>query len=439
MIKVAKFGGSSVANATQFEKVKNIVLKDDQRKFIVTSACGKIGKDDYKITDLLYILFAHIKYKINFSDIINMIITKYENIEKTLKIDINIKKEIEDIVENAKANLDEDYLVSRGEYLTAKLLAKYFGAKFVDAKDLIYFKFDKTIDYEKINNEFSKLNNEEGKIVIPGFYGSMPDGKIKVMTRGGSDITGSIVANAVNADLYENWTDVSGMLVCDPRIVENPKRIQSINYRELREMSFMGANVLHEETILPLKQKKIIINIKNTNDPENPGTMILENCESFDNEESRNITGISGKKDFTIITCTKSNISNEIGFIRKILSIFEKYEISVESCPASVDSVSIIVETENIKNKIYDVLTELRENLQCDSVIVDDNIAQIAIVGRNMKGKCGVAGQIMKELGNNNINIKTLIQSADEICIIIGVKNEDCDKAIKCIYDKFIK
>lgn len=439
MVKIAKFGGSSVANADQFKKVKSIVDADDARKYIVTSACGKESKEDYKITDLLYIAHTHMKYKVSVDDIFEMIEKKYYNIKEALGLKIDLEKEFAIIKENMVDEDDVDYLVSRGEYLTAMMLAEFLGADFVDAKDVFKFNYDKTINMEKTNEALQKFIKTDKKIVFPGFYGSMSDGKIKVMSRGGSDITGSILANLLNADLYENWTDVSGILVCDPRIVNDPHRIRTITYSELREMSYMGANVLHEDAVFPVVSKKIPINIKNTNNPDNPGTMIMYSCEDVDRETPPYpITGITGKKGFMVITCIKNHISGEVGFLRKVLSVFEKYNISVESCPTSVDSVSIVVESAKVKKVLYEILAELKDDLKCDDVHVYENLAQIAIVGRAMANKRGMSGQIFAELGANDINIKTISQGSDEICIVLGVDGTEFEKAIQCIYKKFI-
>ncbi len=439
MVKIAKFGGSSVANAEQFKKVKNIVDADDARKYIVTSACGKESKEDYKITDLLYIAHTHIKYKVSVDDIFEMIEQKYHGIKNALGLKLNLDAEFSKIRDDIEYDNDVDYLVSRGEFLTAKMLAEYLGAEFVDAKDIFKFNYDSSIDMEKTNEELQKVINTDKKIVFPGFYGSMSDGKIKVMSRGGSDITGSILANLLNADLYENWTDVSGILVCDPRIVNDPHRIRTITYSELREMSYMGANVLHEDAVFPVVAKKIPINIKNTNNPENPGTMIMFSCEDVDKETPPYpITGITGKKGFMVITCIKNHISGEVGFLRKVLSIFEKFNISVESCPTSIDSIGVVVESSKVKKVLYEILAELKDNLKCDDVHVYENLAQIAIVGRAMANKRGMSGQIFAELGANDINIKTISQGSDEICIVLGVDGSEFEKAIQCIYKKFI-
>ena len=439
MIKVAKFGGSSVASAEQFNKVKNIVNSDVDRKFIVTSACGKESKEDYKITDLLYIAHTHIKYKVSVDDIFSMIEKKYFGIKEKLNLKLDLKSEFDKIKEDVKHDNDVDYLVSRGEYLTALMLAEYLEAQFVDAKDVFVFNYDLSINMEKTKEALLKFIKTDKKIVFPGFYGAMPDGKIKVMSRGGSDITGSILANILDAELYENWTDVSGILICDPRIVENPHRINAITYSELREMSYMGANVLHDEAVFPVKEKNIPINIRNTNEPENDGTMIMASCEELDKKNMPHaITGITGKKDFSVVTCTKNHMSSEVGFMRRILSVFEKYGISIEFCPSGVDSVDVVVETSKLKKYLYEIIAELNEGLKCDEVNVVDGISLVAVVGRGMRNKKRMSGQIFAELGANDINIKIISQGSDEICIIVGIDTADFEKAIKCIYKKFI-
>lgn len=439
MIKVTKFGGSSVANAKQFEKVKEIVNSDNSRKFIVTSACGKENKEDYKITDLLYIAHTHIKYRVSIEDIFSLIKKKFYAIKNDLNLKIDLDFEFEKIEKDVRQDNDIDYLVSRGEYLTALMLSEYLDADFVDAKDVFMFSYDGSINMEKTHEKLLQYINTNKKIVFPGFYGIMPDGKIKVMSRGGSDITGAILANLLDANLYENWTDVSGIYICDPKIVEKPKRIENVTYNELREMSYMGASVLHDEAVFPAKIKNIPINIKNTNEPDNPGTMIMMSCDEIDNEKKPYpITGITGKKGFSVVTCIKSHISSEVGFLKKVLSIFEKYNVSIESCPTSVDSVSIVIETKSFKKHHYEIVEEIKNDLKCDDVHITENLSLIAVVGRAMANKRGMSGQIFAELGKNDINIKIISQGSDEICIIVGVDDADFEKAINCIYKKFI-
>lgn len=439
MIKVVKFGGSSVANAGQFKKVKNIVDSDISRKFIVTSACGKSDNEDHKVTDLLYLCHAHIKYGVPFNNLFSVIEKKYKTIKQELNLKIDLDSEFEKIKKSMVKNISIDYLVSRGEYLAGLCLAEYLDADFVDAKDVILFDYDGKINFERSKTALQEKLNTDKKIVIPGFYGALPNGKIKIMSRGGSDITGAILASLVNASIYENWTDVSGILVADPRIVENPKRIKYITYDELRELSFMGANVLHDETIFPVREKKIPINIKNTNDPENHGTMIVDDCSERDEQKSPGfITGIAGKKDFTVFNCTKLNLSNEVGFLKRTLQLFEDFNVNIEGIQAGIDTVNIILETQEIEEDRYIILSKLKEVIGFEQVSAFDNLSLIAVVGRGMSKRPGMSGKLFAELGLNNINIKTINQGIDEINVIIGVDNKDFEKAINCIYDRFI-
>lgn len=440
MIKVAKFGGSSVAGSEQFKKVKKIVEADNDRKFIVTSAVGKSSKEDYKVTDLLYLTFAHKKYNVGYNDILSIIEEKYQSITDELNIDIDLKKEFNDIKNKIEQGINEDYLVSRGEYLAAKLLSKYLGFEFLDAKDFIIFDYNLKIDLKTTKEKFDILYNPNKKYVIPGFYGSLPQGDIKVMTRGGSDITGSIIANIADCDLYENWTDVSGLLVCDPHLVENPKSIAVISYDELREISYMGAKVLHDEAIFPAKEKNIPINIRNTNDMDNKGTLILKDCIDYDKKNTPlPITGITGKKNFCIITVKKNNISNEVGIIAKALKILSDYSLIIENIPVSVDNFGLVVRQEQFEKMQYEILNALKEEIGTNDINVVKNISLIAIVGRGLVANPGIAGKIFKTLGDNGINIKVISQGSDEINITVGVEDKDFEKTINCIYNSFIK
>ncbi len=440
MIKVTKFGGSSVANARQFKKVKNIVNSDKSRKFIITSACGKTNNEDHKVTDLLYLSHAHIKYGVSCENIFKIIKEKYFHIRDELNLELDLESEFAKIEKRLVKNTSVDYLVSRGEYLAALCLAKYLDADFIDAKDVILFEYNGEINFEKSKKALEERVTRGRKIVIPGFYGALPNGKIKIMSRGGSDITGSIIANLVDASIYENWTDISGILVADPRIVENPKKIDYISYDELRELSYMGANVLHDETVFPVKEKKIRINIRNTNEPENDGTMIIYDCAEQNNTNSSEIiTGIAGKKDFSVITCYKMHLSNEVGGLSKALDIFENFNINIENAQIGIDTFNITVETENFEENRYAIISKLKENLNFENISVTDNLSLVAVVGRGMSKKAGISAKLFAELGNNNINIKTINQGVDEINIIIGIDNADFEKTINCIYNKFIK
>ncbi len=433
MFKVCKFGGSSLSCATQFEKVKNIVLSDPSRVVVVVSALGKRNKEDYKITDLLYILESHVKYSVSYTDIWDLIFNRFVQVRNELNIDFDIESELNKIKKELNKNTQEDYLVSRGEYLTAKLMASYLGYTFLDSKDLVIFDYNGNLneaETQKRINEAFKVNN---KIVVPGFYGAYVNGEIKLMSRGGSDITGSIFANAINAGIYENFTDVSGILACDPKLIDNPRSISEITYQELSELSYMGANVLHEDTVYPVQKLNIPINIKNTNDPDNKGTLIKEEC----NDNTNLVTGITGKKNYASITIYKSHMSREIGFIRKVLSIFEQYHLSVDHIPSGIDSFSIVLPMDSIVKIKYELISKISVELSCD-VQIDENLSLVAIVGRNMKNSVGVSGRIFKTLGVNNINIKMMDQDPLELSIIVGVKNEDYEKTIKLLYNELV-
>lgn len=434
---VDKFGGSSVASSVQFSKVKNIVTSNNNRSVVIVSALGKRKKEDSKITDLLYLLHAHIKYSVPFDNIFNMIKERYIEVRDELKLSYKIEDDFESLKKELNKNISQDYLVSRGEYFCAKLMASYLGYTFVDAKELICFDYNGKINDEKttkaIKEKYEKL--EGSKIVIPGFYGSYPNGEIHLLSRGGSDITGSLVAKALNASIYENWTDVSGILMADPRIIDSPKRINEITYDELREMSYMGANVLHEETIFPVQEMNIPINILNTNDPSNPGTIITKNC----TDVSQVITGLSGKKDFTSFTITKVFGANKTSLMKLVLDIFEKYEIIVEHIPSSIDSFSVIVNREKAEKYIYDIISDIKAINDVKDVSVDKDIALVAVVGRNMVTRVGISGKIFGYVGDAGINIKMISQGSHEIAIIFGVSNNDFENTLKVLYSKLVK
>ena len=440
MIKTVKFGGSSLSSAEQFRKARDIILSDEQRRFIIVSAAGKENEEDHKVTDLLYLCDAHNRYGVSYEDILALIEKKYFSIRDALDLSVDLDSEFAGIRRILQEKRPIDELVSRGEYLCAKLMAEYIGGIFIDARDVIIFDYDGRINLEKSAAKLKSLKTDGKICVIPGFYGAMPNGDIRLLSRGGSDITGAVIANIVDADIYENWTDVSGILVTDPRIVEDPLPISRINYDELREMSYMGANVLNDEAIAPVKEKGIPINIRNTNDPTHPGTMIMADCSDADlNDPPHFITGITAKTGFTAITVVKNHSASAIGFLRSALKIFEDYRIPVESLPISVDCFSILVSDEKLRPSIYEVIGKLKEQVGADEVYVNEHIALLAVVGRAMQSRIGMSGQIFSELGNNRINIKTISQGADEISIIIGVEEKDCNKAIRTIYDRFVK
>ena len=438
MLKVTKFGGSSMADAGQYQKVRSILLADPARKVVIVSAAGKRDKKDHKITDLLYLSFAHSQYGVDSSRIFDLIVERHTQIRDELGVSIDVESELAQL----KHRLDEktitqDELVSRGEYFSAKLMAAYLGFKFVDAADWIRFNLDGTVDREKSYALLKELY-DDGGIVIPGFYGTMPDGHIRTFSRGGSDITGALAAAALDADVYENWTDVSGILMADPRIVDNPQAIPEVTYDELRELSCSGAQVLHEGTIFPVREKNIPVNIRNTNAPNDPGTMIQE---SFDTpkDPERFITGITGKKDHSIISMSKRGLSNEVGTLRKMLSVLERHNISVDYVPNGIDNVSVVLSTEAVEPHLYAILAEIEQECQPDSLKVHDQIAIVAAVGRHMASRPGISGKIFKALGEADINIRMINQGPDELNIIIGVSNKDFSEAIRVLYNSFIK
>ncbi|MGM9666166.1 MAG: aspartate kinase [Eubacteriales bacterium] len=436
MLKVVKFGGSSLASGESFEKVKKIVNADPSRSIVVVSAPGKRFSGDNKVTDLLYICQAHIKYNASFDDIFDKIGERYREICHHCKLKQDIDAELEDIKSQFGKKTSVDYIVSRGEYLNAKLMAEYLGYTFVDSASWLVFNYNGKVNFEKSYENLARIYEVTPKIVLPGFYGAMPDGSIKVFSRGGSDITGAIAAAALNADTYENWTDVSGIMTADPRIVENPRPIENVTFAELRELSYMGAEVLHEETVFPVRQKNIPLYIKNTNDMNARGTLIME---SFDEDESEKqthfITGISGKKNYSIFTIAKSRMNDEPGYIRKTLEIFENFGVAIEHIPSSIDSFSVVVSSQLVEKCMHDIISRITEELKPDNIKITNEISLIAIVGRKLAFNIGIAGKIFTALGENNINIRMIEQGADEINIIIGVDDKDFKKAIRVLYN----
>lgn len=440
MIKVAKFGGTSLADANQFKKVHDIVNDNDERKFVVVSAPGKRFKEDNKITDMLYLTHAHTKYSVPYDPVFTIIEERFLSIKNELNLSVDLKHEFDIIREQLDNKCDEDYIVSRGEYLSALLLSDYLGCKFVDAKDVIFFNYDGTVNTEKTKLKLKETSEGCDKVIIPGFYGQYPDGSIKTFSRGGSDITGAIVASAVNADMYENWTDVSGFLVADPRIIKNPKQIKEITYQELRELSYMGASVLHDEAVFPVREAGIPINIKNTNEPENPGTIIIGNDQMRENNENEYIiTGIAGKKNFTIFYVQKEHMANEVGVIKSALQVFADRGISIDHIPSGIDSFSIVLPSESVEKFVHEIVEELKTKLKADTVEVQNNLSLITTVGIKMASRPGISAKLFSALGNNNINIRMIDQGSSEMNIIVGVENKDFEKTIKAIYEAFVK
>lgn len=426
-----------MADAKQFAKVKAIVESDPSRRVVVVSAAGKRFSDDHKITDLLLLCHAHIKYGVSSDSVFELISNRYIEIRDDLGLKTDIEGELNKIAEKIKSGITKDELVSRGEYLSARLMADYLGYEFVDSAHWVRFKLDGTIDTDKTYELLCELA-EGRKVVIPGFYGTMPNGTIKIMSRGGSDITGALAAAALEADVYENWTDVSGILMADPRIVKDPEPIKHITYEELRELSHMGAQVLHEGTIFPVRQKNIPLNIRNTNAPEEPGSLIMEKFPDDENDKQF-VTGITGKKDFAIITVAKSGMSSEVGFLRKVLEVFEKYNVSVEYVPSGIDSVSVVVAEKAVSDCLYAIMGDLQKTAKPDSINVTENIAIVAVVGRKMAYKPGMSGRLFAALGESKINIRMISQSCEELNIIAGVSNDDFEKAVQVLYNSFIK
>ncbi len=435
-IKVTKFGGTSMADAKQFCKVKSIIESDDKRRCVVVSAPGKRHDDDNKVTDLLYLCQEHIKYSVPFDQVFDIIAKRYLDIVMELELNIDIKSYLDDIKSKISKNISIDYLVSRGEYLNAIIMAEFLNYDFIDAKEVIFFDNNGFIDLNKTHEVLSNKLSWGRPVVIPGFYGSTPDGKVKIFSRGGSDITGAIVARVAEAELYENWTDVSGFLMADPRIVENPKPIERITYRELRELSYMGASVLHEEAIFPVREVGIPINIRNTNEPDNLGTIITDDIK--DEENQNIITGIAGKKDFTVIALHKNHMNSEVGFIRKILSILEVNNITIEHVPSGIDSLSIVISNQQLENKLNIIIDEINKKCNPDSINVYRNMALIATVGSKMAYTVGIAARLFTALADAGINIRMIDQGSSEINIITGIEGEGLEKAIRAIYNTFV-
>ena len=435
-VKVAKFGGSSVADALQIEKIRNIIENDEDIKYVVVSAPGKRFSEDSKVTDLLYLCKTHIEHKIPYEQIFQVICDRFMAVEVNLDVDIDLEHEFEEIKRNLEAGASADYIASRGEYLNALLISAYLGYDFVDAAKIVKFdekgRFMEELTDKAIRKE---LANHE-KAVIPGFYGSKIDGSVKTFSRGGSDITGSIIARAVGADMYENWTDVSGFLMADPRIVKDPKPISTVSYKELRELSYMGASVLHEDAIYPARVANIPINIRNTNRPEDPGTIIT--AEPAKLEDGQIITGIAGSKDFTVIAMYKNLMSSERGFIRKMTGILEDFDVPIEHIPSGIDTLSVVLENNVIDGRLDEIVEEFTRQLRPDTIEVFEDMALIATVGHGMSSRTGVSAALFTALAKEKINIRMIDQGSSEMNIIVGVENKDFEKAIKAIYEAFV-
>ena len=435
MIKVTKFGGSSLANAEQFKKVADIILADESRQYVVPSAPGKRFAEDVKVTDMLYACYKAAISGQEFEKKFDEIKERYNGIIRELGLDLSLDKEYDAIEAGFKGRAGRDYAASRGEFLNGIILAKYIGYEFVDAAEVVFFNEDGSFNAAMTNQAVrDRLENIE-RAVIPGFYGSTPNDTIKTFSRGGSDITGSIVAAAVKADLYENWTDVSGFLVADPRIIKNPAVINTITYKELRELSYMGATVLHEDAIFPVRKEGIPINIKNTNAPEDPGTMIVE---STSKKPEHIITGIAGKKGFSAVNIEKDMMNSEIGFGRRILQAFEDNGISFEHVPSGIDTMTVFVHQDEFMDKEQNVVAAIHRLAKPDMIDIEGDLALIAVVGRGMRSTRGTAGRIFSALAHANINVKMIDQGSSELNIIIGVSDGDFENAIRAIYNMFV-
>ena len=435
MKKVVKFGGSSLASARQFKKVGEIIRYDKSRRYVVPSAPGKRNDKDEKVTDLLYECYDAASTGGSYKKILEKIKKRYDDIIEGLDLNLNLDHEFARIEEDFLAKAGRDYAASRGEYLNGMVMAQYLGYEFVDAASVVFFDSNGAFDAEATDKELSERLEHVERAVIPGFYGAAPDGTVKTFSRGGSDVTGSIVAKAIHADMYENWTDVSGFLVADPRIVDKPQVIETITYRELRELAYMGASVLHEDAIFPVRKEGIPINIRNTNRPEDKGTLIVE---STCRKPRYTITGIAGKKGFCSINVEKAMMNSEVGFGRKVLQVFENNGISFEHMPSGIDTMTIFVHQSEFEEFEQSVIAGIHRAVEPDFVEMESDLALVAVVGRGMKATRGTAGRIFSALAHARVNVKMIDQGSSELNIIIGVKNADFETAIRAIYDIFV-
>ncbi|MFA6947542.1 MAG: aspartate kinase [Eubacteriales bacterium] len=434
-IKVVKFGGSSLADAEQFKKAAGIVHAEQSRRYVVPSAPGKRSKTDDKVTDMLYRCYDMASKGENIEELFDKIASRYRGIIAGLSMDYSLEEEFSHIKRAFIHKAGRDYAASRGEYLNGLIMAKYLGYDFIDAADVIFFTDNGSFDAERTNNILGSVLREHKTAVVPGFYGSMPNDTIKTFSRGGSDITGSIVARAANCDLYENWTDVSGFLMADPRIVDNPRAIGVITYRELRELSYMGAGVLHEESIFPVRFAGIPINIRNTNSPSDPGTMIVSEADIADDQV---VTGIAGKRGFSVLSIEKDMMNSELGFGRRVLEVLEHHEISFEHLPSGIDTMSVILSTAALEGRREKIIDELCAEVDPDSVAIEDGVALVAVVGRGMRSVKGTAARVFNAIANGDVNIRMIDQGSSELNIIIGINESDFEKALRAIYAEFV-
>ena len=432
-LKVAKFGGSSLADGIQLTKTKKIIMADPDRKYIVVSAPGKRYEGDVKVTDLLYLCKAHIENHLPYEQVFQVICDRYMAMAINLGVTVDLLPEFERIRENLQKGASSDYIASRGEYLNALVIAAFLEYDFVDTEGIILFNAKGELLLEETNDALAAELAKHDRAVLPGFYGTTPDGKIKTFSRGGSDITGALVARAVNADVYENWTDVSGFLMADPRIVPEAKAISKISYRELRELSYMGASVLHEDAVYPARLANIPINIRNTNLPDDAGTMITDGKD----QDDQIVTGIAGTKDFDVIAIYKNRMASEKGFLRKLLTILEDYDVVAEHIPSGIDNLSVVVSKKAVEGKIDEIVDEIKRKLQPETIEVFEDMSLIATVGHGMSGRRGTSARLLTALAEGGVNIRMIDQGASEMNIIIGVANRNFEKAIRIIYDTF--
>lgn len=425
---ITKFGGSSLASSAQFKKVKSIVTADKRRTVVVVSAPGKRFPGDNKLTDLLYILHGHLKYGVSDDGIWESVAARYREIAESLQIG-DIDRLLREFASTLSKNTDLNFLVSRGEYFCARLMSEYLGYAFVDAADILRFSFDGSLQLEESEKRTREAYESRGPMVVPGFYGAYPNGDICLFPRGGSDVSGAYLARFLQAETYENWTDVSGICAADPRIVKNPKTMEKITYEELRELSYMGAGVLHDESILPVQERGIDIFLKNTEKPTRPGT-----CITKDAGDGTPVTGIAGKKGFVSFTIHKKHMSSEVGFLRRVLSVFEKYGVNIEHTPTGMDSISVIVSEEQAAKPLYAIISEIEE-MQGARVKLEKGLSLLAIVGRNMVGHSGICAAIFSILGKEKINVRMLAQAPEEVTVIVGIPEIDHERAIAALYE----
>ena len=432
-MKVAKFGGSSLADAGQYKRVRKIIERDPARKVIVVSAPGKRFADDHKITDLLYLCSAHLQYGVPCDPVFEMVMERYLSIRDDLQLPLDLEAEFAALRKKMDEGISQDELVSRGEYFSACLMAAFLGYEFLDAALWLRFSLDGTVDTDASYEQLSRLAADRC-VVIPGFYGVMPDGRIHLMQRGGSDITGALAAAALDADIYENWTDVSGILMADPRIVKEARSISHVTYSELRELSYIGAQVLHESSVFPVREKNIPLNIRNTNAPEEPGTVIRESFEGEEEQEGKRITGIAGRTGFSVITVTKNGMSSTVGTYRQILGYFAKYGITVAYTAGGIDCYSCVVDEKKLEPVKYAILAELQQEMKPDTIHVSEHLAIVAVVGRRMAFRSGSSARVFQALAEKNINIRMISQGPEELNIIIGVEEKDYKEAVRAVY-----